>query len=168
MMERKYYYSWKYKIVYQKEKHGLFTHVPRKEIKLYMYEENGRFYEFFSGYYMGNATEYYDTGSTTATKNNRVGYNLVIPESVLSFIIVPPRPYDDKDMSELTASEFAEMVQKYVHDKELIVVAVEEFFSEKHKEWVKRQEEEKRIAVEKAQKEQADISWLNKFIDGRK
>ncbi len=154
-MERQ-YYCWHMPLVYKKA--GLFT-AEKKLPAIYFYEENGSFYEFFTGQYLGKDTPNV-SGSYRSVYSDEFGP--IIPLTGWSM---------NRYAGKMPAAKFAEIIKPYLPDQALIVAAWNKRFQEwrnaYHAEKLKMQNQ--RIANKK--KEQQDLKnaqWLDQLLDQRK
>ena len=111
---------------------------------VYVYQENGTFYEFFSGYCIGEGelTEY---GLLELSKTNIAGYR------------------EFRSVKRMTASQFASDVEPYMWHKNKIGSIMREYFGLLHEIMIaEREMEQKRNA-----RDTHDASWLESFLNKR-
>ena len=154
MSERKYYRCplrakrGRYpKVCYQS---GGFFSEPKYMHEIYFYEENGQFYEFFSGKPLGGGTLSFSDSNLIVTTTWKDSYHA---------------PYTS---GELSPSAFAEAVKPYMSYRNTIISSLDRLFAEQRAEWQAQQRKEQEAESAK-QKQQADNeSWLNNILDSRK
>ncbi len=155
MSERKYYSctAWcagRVSICY-KAKQGFFD-TPIRDIVIYFYEEDGKYYEFFSGVILAEKTS---------------GGKLVIPESKLELKIGTTDSYGSFISYEMTPSLFAERVKRYIDSREMISNQIKNLLKEAHNKWVEEQNQIKRKELTQKTEQQNNESWLENILNSR-
>ena len=125
-MERKYYC---YGIKPLNYGFSLFNFYSKSINKIYFYEENNKFFEFFTG------TELI-RHSTMYCNNTRETIFLSLPESSDFFIYIIDTDFTVARM--LTVSDFVNAIKPLMKDEEDIKCALLNFFKQKHQEWLKK------------------------------
>lgn len=129
---------------------------------IYFYEENGTFYEFFTGTVLG--TEKYkkdNYAQVNCVYSDRFGYSIRLE------LVNSNYAYAYK----ITAADFAEQVQPHLEYRNRVCKVMESIFYDWEQNYakVKREEAARRKAEEEKKKvDEKNVNWLNNLLDGRK
>ena len=146
-MGRKYYRAYNTTICYQKPHTDRFLHYPGKYYTMLFYEENGKFYEFLTGTFLGELK--------------------IEPWSRYIVSDEPGRLLDSSGYYppiEMSAEAFANEARIYMEDKNEIIPYVNALFNKWQKEHEKKVEDEK---IKNHSEKEAE-SWLDDFLNNRK
>lgn len=152
-MERE-YYSWRTRIEYRRA--GWFAQAKALD-NIYFYQENGTFYEFFTGSILGTAQK---NGMYDYVFSDNYGY--AIPLSGYSAY---------RYARKLSAAEFAEQVKPHLEYRDEVSKAIYSLFADWRKKYdgVRKEEEAKRRAADaKARTDKSNEQWLEDMLNNRK
>ena len=147
------YYSYGYLGKYEvKEKGWILNHKRMVLLPFLFYEQEGNFYEFFTGRFLGTCDVPPNVGG-----KNRIIY---VPESTLEIPLSFCYPSECSEATRLTSTGFAEEAKKHLPYKSQILPIISNYFKAKHDKWlvVKQQE-----CASKAKKQETE-DWLDSVI----
>ena len=129
--------------------------IPAKSInRIYYYEENGRFYEFFTGIDLGVRVE----SSHSYIESDRFGRRICIYSSSTG----------TWGSSRYSAATFMEEVKPYLKHRNRVSKAMEAMLNEWERDYVAALREEAAREAKKRADEKNASDFLNDFLDGRR
>jgi len=151
---------------FEYETYGLFFPKTEKESirAFYFYEEDGKFYEFFSGIFLTDKLTGVDL-KDSVNENFRL--------KMESKLFLTTKYYNDEYGSfgadfQCSADKFAESVKEIMKWKDIIAKTVDECLKKWHEEWIMENEEKLKKEIVAEEKEQTSAAWLDEFIRNRK
>lgn len=147
------YYSYAFLGHYETRKKGLlFSHKVKVLIPFLFFEQDGKYFEFFSNYYLGTC----DVPLHVGDKNHIIH----VPESTLEIPLSFCYPSECTEAKRLTPVEFAEEAKKHLPYKSQILPVISDYFNKKHQEWLTVQHK----AAERESAKRDAEKWLDSVI----
>ena len=122
--------------------------------QIFIYKENGAFYEFFSGYKIGNETST-DHGT------------YILGETFEPIILSPISSDTSQKVHPLTPSQFASDIEYHMKEKKQIAKIMKEYFELHHQIWLTREQERLSSEALKLARDNHKADWLEKYLDKR-
>ena len=126
---------------------------------IYFYKEDGKFYEFFSGYQLG-----------VEEKSTHYKFNYIsIKSQLYGNIIIETNNSDNDIMSaiKLTQPQFAAEIKPYLKYTRKISAIMNKYFDLLHQQWVEDNSYRSRIKSMQKSHDCSDDSWIDDYLDKR-
>lgn len=133
--------------------------------RIYIYEENNRYFEFFTGIeFVKNLSNYVEFSLSHEE------IYLTIPETNIYVYIFTNRDlgYNSKYANSLTATDFANAIRSLIKDEDEIKVAIQDYFEQAHQDWQKMKDKNERKKTEQELIDDNNKQWLDLIFKGRK
>ena len=132
---------------------GWFSKIQkRRYVPFLFYEENGKYYEIFTGKYLGICSAPEGLGG-----KNRI---ISVPESTITIPLYLCGPCESQEAKELTAVEFSELVKKHIPLTPIEKDTIDTYFRKGHEAWLAINNKTTRANIET----EAAEEWISEFI----